>query len=151
MSSFPNAKISKPFDPKPTTDTSGSPYTNMPVTLRSLQERNNALEGQSHGIFTKHLLIGLEIERKYDLQNESFLQGKYHLACHFIFLTACKKRRGLVCSRNECFHNRHLFLVLLRYTKLVYFTVVILDLRTNILTYLDKTIYSFLLSTSGMS
>ena len=64
--------MSKSFDPKPTTETSGSPYTNMPVTLRSLQERNNALEGQSRGIFTKHLLIGLEMERKYDLQNESF-------------------------------------------------------------------------------
>ena len=124
----------------------------MPVTLRSLQERNNALKGQSHGIFTKHLLIGLEIERKYDLQNESFLQGKYHLACHFIFLTACKKTtRSRICWRNECFHDRHLFLVLLRYTKLVYYTVVILDLRTNILTYLDKAIYSFPLSTSGMS
>ena len=63
----------------------------MPVTLRSLQERNNALKGQSHGIFIKHLLIGLEIGKKYYLQNESFLQGKYHLACHFIFLTARKK------------------------------------------------------------
>ena len=59
VSSFPSAKISKSSDPKPTTDTSGSPYTNMPLTLRSLQERNDALEGQSHDIFTKNVFSGI--------------------------------------------------------------------------------------------
>ena len=62
---------------------------------------------------------------------ENFSQVKYHLACHFFF--TCQKWRALVCCRSECSHNRHLFLVLLPYTKLVYLTVLIFDVSANIL------------------
>ena len=70
---------------------------------------------------------GLEIEKKFDLPNQIFFAHQ-----SILFLPA-KNGLGLVCCRNECPHDRDLFLVLFPYTKLVYLTVVILDLGANIL------------------
>ena len=57
----------------------------------------------------------------------SFLPVKYNLVCHLILLPA--KNREVEVS----YDDRDLLLVLLPYTKLVYLTVVILDLGANIL------------------
>ena len=79
---------------------------------------------------------GLEIER-YDLPNQIFLAVQIPFTLSTYFLT-CQKWWSLVCCRNECFHDKDLFLVLLSYTKLVYSTVLILDLSANIQIYLDS-------------
>ena len=65
------------------------------------------------------------------------LDARFVVVESFTFLPAKNGEVSYVC-RDECFHDRDLFLVLLLYTKLVYFTVLILDLSANIQIYLDN-------------